>query len=119
MIKTIRIVDFQWVEGDRCEVSIHVINPSSYELRITNMQLLTEDVEFESESTSVILPPSVDQKTTPTVITLSGNACFFGCTAVVFLFFMLNHILFRHTTQTWTSKNCWLFDDCAWFEEPL
>ncbi|XP_046452687.1 protein brunelleschi-like isoform X2 [Daphnia pulex] len=70
--KTLVEMDFQWVEGDHCEVLIQVINPSSYELRITNMQLLTEDVEFESESSCIILPPAVDQKTTPTVITLSG-----------------------------------------------
>jgi hypothetical protein len=40
------------------------------------MQLLTEDVEFESESSCIILPPAVDKKTTPTVITLSGNVGF-------------------------------------------
>ena len=73
----IRNLDFQWVEGDNCEVLIQVINPSSYELRISNMQLLTEDVEFESESTSFILPPNVDHKTTPTIVSLSGNDSFF------------------------------------------
>lgn len=65
------------MEGDRCEVVMQVVNPSAYELRITNMQLLTEDVEFEPETTSVVLPPTVDPKTTaPTLVTLSGNAFF-------------------------------------------
>lgn len=66
-------MDFQWVEGDRCEVIMLVINPSAYELRVSNIQLLTEDVEFEPETTSVILPPTLDPKTTaPTPVILSG-----------------------------------------------
>jgi len=66
-------MDFKWIEGDRCEVVIQAVNPSPYELRITNMQLLTEDVEFESESTSLTLPPCSDQSSTnPTAVTLTG-----------------------------------------------
>ena len=67
------ISDFQWVEGDQCEVLVQVINPSCYELRITNMQLLTEDVEFETEPTSITLPPAIDSKPVPTPIVLNGN----------------------------------------------
>ena len=65
-------LDFQWIEGDRCEVVIQAVNPSPYELRITNMQLLTEAVDFESESISVTLAPASDDTTNPTAITLSG-----------------------------------------------
>lgn len=83
------------------------------------MQLLTEDVEFESESSCIILPPAVDQKTTPTVITLSGNVGF-SSSCYCRLFFVLNKpFFFRHSTQTRTSQNCRLFNDCAWFEKPL
>ena len=66
------VSDFQWIEGDRCEVVIQAVNPSPYELRITNMQLLTENVEFESESIGVTLPPASDDATNPIAITLSG-----------------------------------------------
>lgn len=68
-----KIPDFQWIEGDNCEVVIQVQNPSSYELRISNMQLLTEDIEFESEPTSFVLPAMVDEKPIVTDIVLTGN----------------------------------------------
>jgi len=72
-LTSLLVSDFQWVEGDRCEVVIQAINPSPYELRITNMQLLTENVDFESESTSVTLSSSSEDTTNPTAITLSGT----------------------------------------------
>lgn len=61
------------MEGDNCEVVIQVVNPSSYELRITNMQLLTEDVEFETEPANIVLPPMVDEKPLASTIVLNGN----------------------------------------------
>lgn len=61
------------MEGDSCEVLIQVVNPSSYELRITNMQLLTEDVEFETEPANIVLPPMVDEKPLVSTIILNGS----------------------------------------------
>ena len=31
---TVRVSDFQWVEGDTCEVQIQVINPLKVELKL-------------------------------------------------------------------------------------
>ena len=64
-------IDFQWVEGDNCEVLIQVLNPSAYELRISNMQLLTEDIEFETEPASFVLPAMIDGKPVVTDIILN------------------------------------------------
>lgn len=104
------------MEGDQCEVLVQVINPSSYELRIANMQLLTEDVEFEAESASIILPPAIDQKPVATSIVLNGNS-----SNICNYCYANDHLIFlcRCTTEPWTSESCWLFYDCTWFEEPL
>lgn len=79
--------DFQWVEGDRCEVLLHITNPSSYELRITNIQLLTEDIDFEPEPASVVLSPGFDHKATPVAVILNGT------TFSLKLFFVIKHYL--------------------------
>ncbi|XP_069919977.1 uncharacterized protein [Oryctolagus cuniculus] len=48
--------DFQWVEGDVCEVQLMVYNPMLFELRVQNMGLLTSGVEFESRPAALSLP---------------------------------------------------------------
>ncbi|KAK9527239.1 hypothetical protein VZT92_015892 [Zoarces viviparus] len=48
--------DFQWVQGDVCEVQLMVYNPMPYELRVENMGLLTSGVEFESLPAALTLP---------------------------------------------------------------
>ncbi|XP_032390959.1 trafficking protein particle complex subunit 9 isoform X2 [Etheostoma spectabile] len=49
-------IDFQWVQGDVCEVQLMVYNPMPYELRVENMGLLTSGVEFESLPAALSLP---------------------------------------------------------------
>uniref|UniRef100_A0A3Q3K316 Trafficking protein particle complex 9 n=1 Tax=Monopterus albus TaxID=43700 RepID=A0A3Q3K316_MONAL len=49
-------IDFQWVQGDVCEVQFMVYNPMPYELRVENMGLLTSGVEFESLPVALSLP---------------------------------------------------------------
>ncbi|XP_051926275.1 trafficking protein particle complex subunit 9 isoform X3 [Hippocampus zosterae] len=49
-------IDFQWVQGDVCEVQLMVYNPMPYELRVENMGLLTSGVEFESLPAGLSLP---------------------------------------------------------------
>ncbi|XP_067414413.1 trafficking protein particle complex subunit 9 isoform X2 [Emydura macquarii macquarii] len=48
--------DFQWVQGDVCEVQLMVYNPMPFELRVENMDLLTTGVEFESLPAALSLP---------------------------------------------------------------
>lgn len=62
-------LDFQWVEGDQCQVAIQAVNPSPFEVRITGMYLLTEDVEVDVEPASVTLAAATD---TPTTVILTG-----------------------------------------------
>uniref|UniRef100_A0A8C0G1R8 Trafficking protein particle complex subunit 9 n=1 Tax=Chelonoidis abingdonii TaxID=106734 RepID=A0A8C0G1R8_CHEAB len=49
-------IDFQWVQGDVCEVQLMVYNPMPFELRVENMGLLTAGVEFESLPATLSLP---------------------------------------------------------------
>lgn len=49
-------IEFQWVQGDVCEVQLMVYNPMPYELRVENMGLLTSGVEFESLPAALSLP---------------------------------------------------------------
>ncbi|XP_036063818.1 trafficking protein particle complex subunit 9 isoform X1 [Onychomys torridus] len=49
-------IDFQWVQGDVCEVQLMVYNPMPFELRVENMGLLTSGVEFESLPATLSLP---------------------------------------------------------------
>ncbi|EPY77673.1 hypothetical protein CB1_001219016 [Camelus ferus] len=57
------VYDFQWVQGDVCEVQLMVYNPMPFELRVENMcvvlikwGLLTGGVEFESLPAALSLP---------------------------------------------------------------
>ncbi|XP_078456811.1 trafficking protein particle complex subunit 9 isoform X2 [Lampetra fluviatilis] len=49
-------IDFQWVQGDVCEVQLKVYNPMPFELRVENVALLTSGVEFESLPAALSLP---------------------------------------------------------------
>lgn len=49
-------VDYLWVDGDICEVSMQLINPLPFELHVSNMRLLTNGVVFESIPESITLP---------------------------------------------------------------
>ncbi|KAK3861552.1 hypothetical protein Pcinc_028634 [Petrolisthes cinctipes] len=48
-------VDFDWVEGDVCEVCLELENPMPFELKLSNLMLITEGVEFEAWSSTVLL----------------------------------------------------------------
>ncbi|GLG96735.1 Protein brunelleschi, partial [Gryllus bimaculatus] len=50
-------MDYQWVVGDTCEVSLELSNPLPFELKVSNMRLLTSGAVFESLPTSLALPP--------------------------------------------------------------
>ncbi|XP_041361446.1 trafficking protein particle complex subunit 9-like [Gigantopelta aegis] len=50
-------LDFQWVEGDTCEVQIQVLNPLKDELKIQYIGLLTDGVEMEQFPANPTLPP--------------------------------------------------------------
>lgn len=62
-------MDFLWVENEVCDVTVKLINPLSFELKVSNMRLLTSGVVFESVPETVVLLPDI-----PTSLTLSGWA---------------------------------------------
>ncbi|KAK9709008.1 Transport protein Trs120 or TRAPPC9, TRAPP II complex subunit [Popillia japonica] len=61
-------MDFLWIENDLCEVSLKLLNPLPFELKVSNMRLLTSGIVFESIPETVILPSD-----TPTPLTLNGT----------------------------------------------
>ncbi|KYN05357.1 Trafficking protein particle complex subunit 9 [Cyphomyrmex costatus] len=62
-------VDYLWVEGDICEVSMQLINPLPFELHVSNMRLLTNGIVFESIPESISLPA----ESGPIAVTLAGR----------------------------------------------
>ncbi|VEN36763.1 unnamed protein product, partial [Callosobruchus maculatus] len=62
-------LDFLWTQNESCEVFVNLLNPLPFELKVSNMRLLTSGVVFESIPETVSLPPD-----TPTSIVLSGMA---------------------------------------------
>lgn len=56
--------NFVWVENEPCYVIIQLSNPLPYELRVSNMRLLTSGVVFESLPESVVLPQNPASSTT-------------------------------------------------------
>ncbi|XP_023932034.1 trafficking protein particle complex subunit 9-like [Lingula anatina] len=48
-------MDFQWVMDDVCEVALQVFNPMPYELKVSNVALLTDGVDFVSHPSSMSL----------------------------------------------------------------
>lgn len=61
-------LDFLWIENDLCEVSLKLLNPLPFELKVSNMRLLTSGIVFESIPETVILPSD-----TATSLTLNGT----------------------------------------------
>ncbi|XP_058810666.1 protein brunelleschi isoform X1 [Phymastichus coffea] len=62
-------VDYLWVDGDICEVSMQLINPLPFELHVSNMRLLTNGVVFESIPESITLPA----ESSTIAVTLAGT----------------------------------------------
>lgn len=60
-------LDFLWVEGDVCEVTLKLTNPLPFELKVSNMRLLTSGIVFESIPETVLLSSDA-----PTSVTLNG-----------------------------------------------
>ncbi|XP_037775449.1 protein brunelleschi-like [Penaeus monodon] len=48
-------MDFDWVEGDVCEVIMDLENPMPFELKVASMMLITEGAQFESWTSTVVL----------------------------------------------------------------
>ncbi|CAL1295465.1 unnamed protein product [Larinioides sclopetarius] len=61
--------DFKWVEGDICEVALQVFNPLPFELKVTNMSILADDIPFESFPACLSLPA----ESGPYPVTLHGS----------------------------------------------
>lgn len=61
-------MDFLWAEGDLCSVSLKLLNPLPFELKVSDMRLLTSGVVFECIPESVILAPDA-----ATMVTLCGT----------------------------------------------
>ncbi|XP_022916295.2 protein brunelleschi [Onthophagus taurus] len=61
-------MDFLWIENDMCEVTLKLVNPLPFELRVSNMRLLTGGIVFESIPETVVLLPD-----SPTHLTLNGT----------------------------------------------
>lgn len=61
-------MEYLWVEGDICEVQMKLTNPLPFELKVSNMRLLTSGVVFESIPETIILPPD-----SPTTVNLHGT----------------------------------------------
>ncbi|XP_015605441.1 protein brunelleschi [Cephus cinctus] len=62
-------MDYLWVEGDICEVSMQLINPLPFELHVSNMRLLTNGIVFESIPETITLPA----ESGPIAVTLAGT----------------------------------------------
>ncbi|XP_068618004.1 protein brunelleschi [Battus philenor] len=61
-------MEYLWVEDDICEVQMKLTNPLPFELKVSNMRLLTSDLVFESLPETIILPPD-----SPTTVNLHGT----------------------------------------------
>lgn len=49
-------MDFQWVEGDVCEVALQIYNPMPFELKVGHMGLLADGIAFETFPSCLSLP---------------------------------------------------------------
>lgn len=59
---------FQWIQNDLCEVMLTLKNPLPYELKLSDMRLLTNGIVFESIPETILLPTL-----STTHLTLSGT----------------------------------------------
>uniref|UniRef100_A0A182IYU7 NIK and IKK(beta) binding protein n=1 Tax=Anopheles atroparvus TaxID=41427 RepID=A0A182IYU7_ANOAO len=64
-----RVITFNWVQHDVCEVNLTLVNPLPFELLVTDMRLLTTGVVFEAFPQTVTLQPNV-----PTNVSLHGTS---------------------------------------------
>ncbi|KAG5674986.1 hypothetical protein PVAND_004928 [Polypedilum vanderplanki] len=64
-----REVSFSWVQHDKSEIEIKLINPLPFELQVNDMRLLTDGVVFESLPQSIVMPPNA-----PMTISLYGTS---------------------------------------------
>lgn len=64
---------FQWIQNDICQVTLKLKNPLPYEVKVSDMRLLTNGIVFESLPETVILPTAV-----PTTVTLQGTPIEYG-----------------------------------------
>ncbi|KAJ2945686.1 hypothetical protein O0L34_g525 [Tuta absoluta] len=61
-------MEYLWVEDDICEVQLKLTNPLPFELKVSNMRLLTSGIVFESIPETILLAPD-----TPTTVNLHGT----------------------------------------------
>ncbi|XP_026321258.1 protein brunelleschi [Hyposmocoma kahamanoa] len=61
-------MEYLWVEDDICEVQLKLTNPLPFELKVSNMRLLTSGVVFESIPETIVLAPD-----SPTTVNLHGT----------------------------------------------
>ncbi|XP_049875620.1 protein brunelleschi [Pectinophora gossypiella] len=61
-------MEYLWVEDDICEVQMKLTNPLPFELKVSNMRLLTSGIVFESIPDTIILAPD-----SPTTVNLHGT----------------------------------------------
>ncbi|XP_073961512.1 protein brunelleschi-like [Choristoneura fumiferana] len=61
-------MEYLWVEDDICEVQMKLTNPLPFELKVSNMRLLTSGIVFESIPETIVLAPD-----TPTTVNLHGT----------------------------------------------
>lgn len=69
VLQIIICLDYLWVDGDICEVTMQLVNPLPFELHVSDMRLLTSGVVFESIPESIILPA----ESGPIAVTLAGT----------------------------------------------
>jgi hypothetical protein len=63
-----REVSFSWVQHDKSEIEIKLLNPLPFELQVNDMRLLTDGIVFESLPQSIVMAPN-----TPMTISLFGT----------------------------------------------
>ncbi|ERL92725.1 hypothetical protein D910_10035 [Dendroctonus ponderosae] len=52
-------MDFLWVENEACEISVKLLNPLPFELKVSDMRLLTSGIVFESVPETLTLAPEM------------------------------------------------------------
>lgn len=63
-----REVSFSWVQHDKSEIEIKLLNPLPFELQVSDMRLLTDGIVFESIPQSIVIAPN-----SPITISLFGT----------------------------------------------
>lgn len=63
------VLEFLWVENEACEISVKLVNPLPFELKVSDMRLLTSGIVFESVPETLTLAPDM-----ATSVSLTGWA---------------------------------------------